>query len=276
MERDDDEYTPRRPRREDDEFAPRRRKSALGPVLIAVALVCVVLVALCGGGIYLGVSRMGETRDRMVSSNNLKQIALGMHNYESANGAFPSDSFDANGKPLLSWRVHILPYVEHDSLYKLFKLDEPWDSPNNLPLMNQMPKVYGGPNGRGPRTQTFYRGFTSPGAALAPVPKDPRDPVDPRQLVRVPKGISLMKMQDGSSQTILVLEAGDAIDWTKPGDLQMLPGQPLPSFGGLFPKLDRVNVALADASVRSVNKNLAESQWRAAITHSGNDVTNLD
>jgi hypothetical protein len=58
-----------------------------------------------------------------------------MHNYASANGSFPpAAACDANGKPLLRWRVLILPYMDQDSLFQRFHLDEAWDSPDNMPL----------------------------------------------------------------------------------------------------------------------------------------------
>src|SRR5439155_8430347 len=71
---------------------------------------------------------------RNQSMNNLKQIALAFHNYLDVNKAFPA-STSKDGKPLLSWRVHILPYLEQDGLYKQFKLDEPWDSEHNKALI---------------------------------------------------------------------------------------------------------------------------------------------
>ena len=61
--------------------------------------------------------------------NKLRQIILAMHNYETADGALPAyANFDADGNPLLSWRVHMLPYLEQNELYNQFKLDEPWNS----------------------------------------------------------------------------------------------------------------------------------------------------
>ncbi len=67
---------------------------------------------------------------RAQCTNNLKQIALAYHNVHSATNTFPPPAIaDKDGKPLLSWRVAILPYVEQQELYNKFKLDEPWDSP---------------------------------------------------------------------------------------------------------------------------------------------------
>ncbi len=82
--------------------------------------------------------------------NNLKQIGLAMHNYESTFGTFPPAYIadKATGKPLLSWRVAILPFLEQDALYKQFHLDEPWDSAHNKTLIARMPPVYRSPGRR--------------------------------------------------------------------------------------------------------------------------------
>ena len=78
--------------------------------------------------------------------NNEKQIMLGLLNYESANGHFPPPYLaDENGKPIHSWRVLILPYTEHGSLYERYDFDEPWDGPNNSKLIAEMPNFYGCP-----------------------------------------------------------------------------------------------------------------------------------
>ena len=78
--------------------------------------------------------------------NNEKQIALAMHNYHAANDHLPPAAIkDKAGKPLLSWRVAILPYLEQAALYNKFHLDEPWDSPHNKALIASMPAVYACP-----------------------------------------------------------------------------------------------------------------------------------
>ena len=103
-------------------------------------------------------------------AGNLKRIGLAMHNYQSAKGHFPAAAITGkDGKPLLSWRVAILPYLEdydghmREDLYKAFRLDEPWDSPHNKALLSRMPAVFASP--RKGDTQPFttvYRGFVSP------------------------------------------------------------------------------------------------------------------
>ena len=111
--------------------------------------------------------------ERKVVQNNLKQIVLAMHNYHDANGFFPQDSVDAKtGKPLLSWRVHLLPYMEEALLYQSFKLDEPWDSEHNIKLLDKLPKVFAPTRVKAKAGETFYRGFGGKGetqASLNPI-----------------------------------------------------------------------------------------------------------
>ena len=76
-----------------------------------------------------------EAARRMQCSNNMKQIALAMHNYEAVYKAFPpAYTTDANGQPLHSWRTLLLPYMEQQALYSQIDLNKPWDDPVNLPF----------------------------------------------------------------------------------------------------------------------------------------------
>ena len=82
----------------------------------------------------------------MQIANNLKQVGLAMYNYREAHGRFPAPAIQGpDGKPLLSWRVAILPYLSENELYQSFKLDEPWDSPHNKPLLERMPQLFAPP-----------------------------------------------------------------------------------------------------------------------------------
>src|SRR5437660_7519890 len=69
-----------------------------------------------------------------------------MHNYHDTHGRLPpAVVYGKDGTPLYSWRVLILPFIEQEALYKEFHLDEPWDSPHNVRLVERMPHVYGLP-----------------------------------------------------------------------------------------------------------------------------------
>lgn len=204
-------------------------------------------------------------RLRSLDQNNLKMIGLAMHNYASSynNALVPSAICDAQGKPLLSWRVAILPYIEYDNLYKMFKLDEPWDSENNKKLIPMMPKTFLLP-GSGPEKDgyTHYCVFVGPVNAKGSHP-----------LFASPSGTSGGKLRniynignipDGTSNTIMVAEAEEAVIWTKPEDLPYDANKPLPKIG--YHWKNKTNVLLGDGSTFSVNNKVSEKTLRDAIT----------
>ena len=77
--------------------------------------------------------------------NNMKFIALAFHNYANSRNQFVTNIYDDQEEPLLSWRVSLLPYLEQETLYREFHLDEPWDSEHNLKLLERMPAVFASP-----------------------------------------------------------------------------------------------------------------------------------
>jgi hypothetical protein len=151
------------------------------------------------------------------------------------------------GKALLSWRVALLPFLGEQELYKQFKLDEPWDGPHNKKLLARMPRVYAPPGvkTREPGT-TFYQVFVGPHAGF-----------------EKHQALGIATFTDGTSNTILIVEAGCAVPWTKPEDLHFAPDEPLPQLGGLFP--DGINAALADGSVITLSKRADPDLLRKAI-----------
>ncbi len=152
--------------------------------------------------------------------NNMKQICLAMLNYEATFQSFPPAAIVKDGKPLLSWRVAILPFVEQDALYKQFHLDETWDSPHNLEVAKKMPSIFQSPDSPS-EGKTRVMLFTGKGAAF-----------DGGKKIRV------ADITDGSSMTILCVEAGPdkAVPWTKPEDLPFDPEKPLAALGKISPK----------------------------------------
>jgi hypothetical protein len=196
-----------------------------------------------------------EAARRTQSTNNLKQIALGMHNYHDIHGHFPARaSFDAKDKPLLSWRVHILPFLEQQALYEQFHLDEPWDSLHNIALADKMPAIYRNPN-RGEDNKTNY---------LVPVGQG--------TIFEQREEMSLRQIQDGTSKTILAVEANEdqAVIWTRPDDLTYQADRPLAGLGALRP--GGFNVALADGAVRFINKEIDLTILKGLFTASGQEV----
>ncbi|HZL90296.1 MAG TPA: DUF1559 domain-containing protein [Pirellulaceae bacterium] len=189
-----------------------------------------------------------ESARRMQSQNNLRQIGIAVHNHHDVWRALPaSHSLTKDGKPGLSWRVHILPYVEQQPLYDQFHLDEPWDSEHNKALIAKMPDVYKSPTSRAGEGKTVYLGVKGKNAAFVP-------PADSDKGKTNPPGISLAAVVDGTSNTIMVVEAGDekAAVWTKPDDFE--PDDKDPLKGLVNPGGRGFNAAFCDGAVRLITK----------------------
>ncbi len=185
------------------------------------------------------------------SANSLKQIGIGIQIYHEGNGGLPPAAIrDKNGKPLLSWRVAILPYMEQYQLYIQFRLNEPWDSPHNKELLSKMPKIYASPYDEEATREfkTYYRVFTGKGTLF-------------------PNGGTLTFDQatDGLDNVVMVVEAGEAVPWTKPDELEYDPNKPLPQLGGVLRDSDTFQVVMANGDVRKIKRSVSEQSIRAAI-----------
>jgi RNA polymerase sigma factor (sigma-70 family) len=190
--------------------------------------------------------RIADAKQRARSQNNLKQIMIAMLNYHDANDHFPQNVVDKNGKPLLSWRVLLLPYIEQTQLYMQFKLDEPWDSENNGKLLTQMPDVFRVGFEPKDEIKTYYQGFAGPGTLFEPGKK-----------------LKIGNITDGVSNTLAVVEAGPPVEWTKPADIPYDPKNPLPKLDGPFS--NTLIVAAADGETRPLRRDIDEKTLRRLI-----------
>jgi prepilin-type processing-associated H-X9-DG protein len=244
-----------------------------GKVLAWLGLVTGCLGTLCvapGLG-YVYFVTIPDARARVQEQNNLKQIGLAMHNFNDTNMALPQATAyrSADGKPLLSWRVAILPYVEQSNLYAQFRIDEPWDSPHNSRLQSMMPRIYAQPGEKDTSSGlTRYQVLVGSGTAFEERPMFP-----PRSGLQLGMKIP-MDFQDGTSNTILVVLADEAVPWTKPVDLRYDPTGPLPRFSKRFS--GGFNVGLADGSVRMVSHSISEPTLRNAITRNDGNILGPD
>ena len=254
-------------------------KSARRALRISVVLGIISgLVLVCSGWMMHSDKYLREDRERIMSSNNLKMIAIAIHNYHDTLDQYPHNTYTADGKPLLSWRVYLLPYMEYDYLFKQFVLDEPWDGPNNSKLLGKMPPTFARAADRySPSPFTYYRGFASRGAVFERRPEH----VGPRFFPLLGyhwvsgRGLRLQDFTDGADSTILVVEAGDPVEWTKPDDLDASPGKSFPKMGGLgWRKV--FQAAFADGSVRPLKLDTPEETLRALVTHSGGEALPAD
>ncbi|MBA4064592.1 MAG: hypothetical protein C0501_12940 [Isosphaera sp.] len=164
--------------------------------------------------------------------------------------------------PGLSWRVQLLPHLGEDELFRRFKLDEAWDSPHNATLIPRMPAVYATP-GTPADGRTHYRGLVGPqgvfGAHVRPDRHKPGDPLS---------GASLHGITDGTANTVVVVEAEEAVVWTRPDDLPVGGDHPAPKLRAVG---GRANVLFCDRTVRTLPANIPEANLKALCTAAGGE-----
>ena len=197
---------------------------------------------------------------RASNMNNMKQIGLAMHNYHSAYRKLPGASIDdENGKPLLSWRVAILPFIEEQNLYQQFHLDEPWDSDHNIKLLPMMPKIYEDPNVAVEPGKTIFHA-----------------PVGEGLMFQEGKEMRFRDVLDGLSNSIMVFQANpdEAVPWTKPVDVKLDMDAADASF---FFNQGATTVLMGDGAVRTIEENadgLPSNQIKEMLTIQGKEIIN--
>ena len=223
------------------------------------------------------VQYVREGPNKRLTQENLEQIGIAMQSYQDNWQTFPPAAIcDANGKPLLSWRVAILPYIEQEPLYRQFHLNESWDSPHNLPLVSQMPKIYALPGDSTAAVgDTYFRVFVGNGAAFDDPKQQP--PPDgaflPGGDIQT-RGVSYSSFTDGTNDTIMVAESATAVPWTKPDEMPYSPTGPLPALGGHFS--GGFYVLMADGSYHFVKATIRPATLRALITRNASDFPGPD
>jgi hypothetical protein len=179
-------------------------RSLASIVCLVVGVPC--LMCLLALPAFVEVERMG--RQSAACLNRAQQIALALQEYHKANGCFPPAYIaDKTGKPMHSWRVLLLPYLEENALYQQYNFNEPWNGPNNKQLFSSRPLIYAcprDPNAFAPgASQASYFAVVGPNAAWT--------------------GDKPRKMADLSgeaSNTIMIVEAANtSIPWSEPKDL---------------------------------------------------------
>jgi prepilin-type processing-associated H-X9-DG protein len=207
-------------------------------------------------------ARRAATRTQCV--NNLKQILLALHNYHSKHDKFPpAFSTSKDGKPLLSWRVLILPFLDQQALYDQFHLDEPWDSAHNRALIAKMPATLRCPDENDAAAREGKTRYLAPRSADT--------------IMRGAEPVGLRDITDGTSNTIFVLDAGEdrAVEWTKPADWEF---DPDPAVQTIFTSHEPngTNMAFADGAVRFISVTIPAATLRAIFTRAGGEVINAD
>lgn len=192
------------------------------------------------------------------SANNLKRLGIAIHNYHDAYNRFPpACSTDEDGKPLLSWRVHVLPYVDQQALYDQFRLDEPWDSEHNKTLTAKMPATFRSPNSKAELGKTNYLGVSGPQGIFPG--KDE---------------IAIRDVTNGTSMTVMIVEASDksAVIWTKPDDF--VPDTKDPKKGILGLWKGGFYAGFTDGAVQFLKETIDDETLRALFTRNGAEPLN--
>jgi Protein of unknown function (DUF1559) len=195
-------------------------------------------------------------------ADNIKQIMLALHTYHDAYGSFPPAYVtDEDGQPMHSWRVLILPILDHQDLYDQYDFSQPWDSPNNSMLARPIPDYFYCPADTTKRaTDTSYVLITGEGSAW---PDDHAPNLD--------------EFTDDLEQTIALVEVvNSGIHWTEPCDLPM--GKALRGVNakaGLCissPHPGGAQVGRADGSVWFLSDNTSRQQLQAMLTPDGGEI----
>jgi hypothetical protein len=237
-------------------------------------------------GMYDPPSVARPAARRTQCKNNLKQIGLGLHNYHDIFNHFPMATYPGGitdrqraeakpGKPPRpmpdrSWRVTLLPYIDHQPMYDAYDPEAAWDSPTNAPLQLETVRSYDcqvRPS-RFDDQQRFLSAYSA---------------VTGKGTVFENDGFrSIRSITDGTPNTLLVVETcGVPIIWTEPKDVSTdeavmkinAPGDVRLQSNGIMSSyhLGGAQVLLGDGSVRFVSQNIDADVLRALLTRDADD-----
>ncbi len=242
------------------------RKPSLALCAIVSAIIYVGSCLLAPGYVDLR-----SAWQRASCCRSVKSLLLALHNYHDAYGSFPPAYVaDEHGKPMHSWRVLVLPFLEQQALYDQYDFSQPWDGPKNRRLLSLMPDVF-----RCPAQRNRNVSETNYVAVIGPHTAWPGN-----------NAVRLADFPDGSRQTLMLVEVVDsAIAWTEPADLTLNEAlQGLQQEGGrgiasshpvaesIFPPTGAV-LGFADGHVEFLTHDLPPEQWRAAFRRDDSQIT---
>jgi type II secretory pathway pseudopilin PulG len=238
-------------------YAPRPAGgggASLATVLILVLVVLLAIPAVLAALLIPAVGAARQAARRSQSSNNMRQLAIAMHNYHDVHGCFPPAVVsDASGKPLYSGRVLLLPFMEQANLYNLWDQTQAWDSPANQPLSQTMIATLRDPADIGPQGQTSYLFVTGKGT-----------------IGELGTKVMIQNITDGTSNTIMFVEVkGSGINWAEPRDWDA--STPLPQGNHKAGNI----VGFADGSVRPIAAETPPASIQAATTRAGGEAVFL-
>ncbi len=232
-------------------------KSTVNIILLVVG--GIVLAGVCVVGILaaLLLPAVGQARGAAQGAqckNQMKQIGLALHNYHEVYNTLPPAYIpDADGKPMHSWRVLLLPFLEQQPMFEAYDFDKPWDHPDNLAVTRVTPDVFRCPSAEGPSSGTHYVFITGKGTSF-----------------EGSNEIAFRDIKDGTSNTLAVVESHEVdVDWFEPRDLDVSEFTAMPPAaehsGGL-------HALFFDGSVRRLPKTISLDTLKALVTPGGGEV----
>jgi type II secretory pathway pseudopilin PulG len=190
-------------------------------VLTVSALIC--LAAILGS---FALKRQREGTEQLVFRGRLAQIAVAIHMYYEEHGRYPPlHMLDEDGRPMHSWRVFLLKYLDAREYYDRYDFTKPWNSPSNSALARQVPQ----------RVRDLFRCPSDTGSndwtsVLA---------IDPTSQNVLGKEAPIISSRAITATKIVLLEVRESqVHWLEPKDL------PLDALGASLNKLGRTYGAL--------------------------------
>ena len=256
----------------------RRLVSTIGLLLIILTGIAVLAPLF-----WVVPEYLREPTERAESANNLRQIAFALRNYYETKGRLPpAVVYDKEGRPLYSWRVLLLPFLNQSSVnpYEGFNLAEAWDSPTNLKVLSKMPKEYALPSRRADAQSflTHYQVLDGPYAVFnsgvqrrrippSATPLKPFEVHHSGQVITVyeyDRSIEInLKAAMVSELTLVLAEVDEPVPWTKPQDLDLLPFDKRPLRFGNLRRSGVSLLAFCDGSVRPIHSKIGNETIRA-------------
>jgi hypothetical protein len=238
------------------------KKSATGAIIIILGVGGVAMLFFAA--VIVPALSSGRSAGRRTQClNNIRNIAFALHNYSAEYGSLPPAYIaDGSGRPMHSWRVLILPYLDRSDIYSLYHFDEPWDGPENSKLHELVVDVFACPEdgSRSKPTDTSYVAVVGP------------ETIWPGE-----SGMKLDYVADGLAHTILVVEvAKSGIHWMEPRDLnfsQMAKTINAPAGQGISsPHKGIASVAFADGRVRTLHDSIPAETIKSLLTVRGGET----
>lgn len=193
---------------------------------------------------------------RTEAASNLRQIAIGFHNFHAANNGLPNSVYVSEYGKKYSWRIAILPYIGEQEIYDQYRFNEEWNSPHNTRVTSRMPDFFRSDMDDTQTTSSSWYMLTGPKGALD---------------TESSWHIQDLSNRDGTSKTIIAVEAKQNIHWAHPVDIALAPEDKIPSFGGYHK--GGFNAMFADASIQFVDENTSpEVVWKLFTADGGESI----